>query len=148
MATEQPGAEEASLIGSTFADRYRILGPIGEGGMGVVLRAEQLVTGQTVALKLLQPEFVGVEEVAQRFEREAKVTAQLSHPHIVKVVEFGQCNGRLFLAMELLEGTPLTSLIEGRATFLDIIRGEDLVLATDLMVPFAHWITPEFAPKN
>ena len=39
-------------------------------------------------------------------------------------------------------------LIENRATFLDIIRGEDLVLATDLMVPFAHWITPEFAPKR
>jgi len=103
---------EASLIGSTFGDRYRILGAIGEGGMGVVLRAEQLATGQTVALKLLHPDFVGVEQVAQRFEREAKVTTQLSHPHIVKVVEFGQCNGRLFLAMEFLEGTPLASLLE------------------------------------
>jgi len=40
------------------------------------------------------------------------------------------------------------SLVEGRATFLDVVRGEDLVLATDLMVPFAHWITPEFAPKR
>jgi serine/threonine-protein kinase len=103
---------EASLIGSTFGDRYRILGAIGEGGMGLVLRAEQLATGQTVALKLLHPDFVGVEQFAQRFEREAKVTTQLSHPHIVKVVEFGQCNGRLFLAMEFLEGTPLASLIE------------------------------------
>jgi hypothetical protein len=109
---QQPAANEPSLIGSTFGDRYRILGAIGEGGMGLVLRAEQLATGQTVALKLLHPEFVGVEEVAQRFEREAKVTKQLSHPHIVKVVEFGQCNGRLFLAMEFLEGTPLASLIE------------------------------------
>ena len=80
--------------------------------MGLVFRAEQLATGQTVALKLLHPEFVGVEQVVQRFEREAKVTTQLSHPHIVKVVEFGQCNGRLFLAMEFLEGTPLASLIE------------------------------------
>jgi serine/threonine-protein kinase len=103
---------EASLIGSTFGDRYRILGAIGEGGMGLVLRAEQLATGQTVALKLLHPDFVGVEQFAQRFEREAKVTTQLSHPHIVKVVEFGQCNGRLFLAMEFLEGTPLAGLIE------------------------------------
>ena len=103
---------EASLIGSTFGDRFRILGAIGEGGMGLVLRAEQLATGQTVALKLLHPDFVGVEQFAQRFEREAKVTTQLSHPHIVKVVEFGQCNGRLFLAMEFLEGTHLASLIE------------------------------------
>ena len=77
---------EASLIGSTFGDRFRILGAIGEGGMGLVLRAEQLATGQTVALKLLHPEFAGVEQVAQRFEREAKVSTQLSHPHIVKVV--------------------------------------------------------------
>ena len=103
---------EASLIGSTFGDRFRILGAIGEGGMGLVLRAEQLATGQTVALKLLHPDFAGVEQVAQRFEREAKVTTQLSHPHIVKVVEFGQCNGRLFLAMEFLEGTHLASLLE------------------------------------
>jgi eukaryotic-like serine/threonine-protein kinase len=103
---------EASLIGSTFGDRFRILGAIGEGGMGLVLRAEQLATGQTVALKLLHPDFVGVEQFAQRFEREAKVTTQLSHPHIVKVVEFGQCNGRLFLAMEFLEGAHLGSLIE------------------------------------
>jgi serine/threonine-protein kinase len=103
---------EASLVGSTFGDRYRILGVIGEGGMGLVFRAERLATGQIVALKLLHPESAGDDQIVQRFEREAKVTSQLSHPHIVKVVEFGQCNERLFLATELLEGTPLATLIE------------------------------------
>ena len=80
--------------------------------MGQVFRAERLATGQTVAIKLLHPEFSGVEQVVQRFEREAKVTTQLSHPNIVKMFEFGEWNGRLFLAMEFLPGTSLAQLIE------------------------------------
>jgi serine/threonine-protein kinase len=104
--------EEASLVGSRLGDRYRILGVIGDGGMGKVFRAERLATGQTVALKLLHPELSAIEQVVQRFHREAEVTSQLSHPHIVKVVEFGAWNGRLFLATELLEGKSLAGHIE------------------------------------
>src|SRR5947209_269431 len=70
---------EASLIGSDLADRYRLLEIIGEGGMGRVYRAAQLATGQPVAVKLLHPEFADVEQVVQRFEREAKVMTQLAH---------------------------------------------------------------------
>ena len=103
---------EASLIGSDLGDRYRLLEVIGEGGMGRVYRAGQLATGQSVAVKLLHPEFADVEQVVQRFEREAKVMTQLAHPHIVKVIEFGEWNGRLFLAMELLGGKSLADLIE------------------------------------
>ena len=104
--------EEASLIGSSLADRYRLLEVIGEGGMGRVYRAEQLATGKAVALKVLHPEFVGVDHVVQRFEREAKVTTELSHPNIVNVIEFGEWNGRMFLAMELLAGKSLAEVIQ------------------------------------
>ena len=104
-------AEEPSLIGNTLGDRYRLIEVIGEGGMGRVYRAEQLATGKAVALKLLHPEFVGVDQVVQRFEREAKVTNHLSHPHIVNVIELGEWNGRLFLAMELLGGRTLAEVI-------------------------------------
>ena len=69
--------------------------------------SEQLATGKPVALKLLHPEFVGVDQVAQRFEREAKVMTELAHPGIVNVIEFGEWNGRMFLAMELLAGRSL-----------------------------------------
>jgi len=104
--------EAASLVGSSLADRYRLLEVIGEGGMGRVFLAEEVGTGRPVAVKLLHPEFADVDQVVQRFEREGKVTTQLTHPHIVKVIEFGEWNGRLFLAMELIPGKSLKELID------------------------------------
>jgi len=104
--------EAAPLTGSNLAGRYRLLQTIGEGGMGRIYRAEQIATGQPVAVKLLHPEFVNDQQLVQRFEREAKVTTQLSHPHIVKVIEFGEWNGHLFLAMEMLAGKSLRDLID------------------------------------
>jgi serine/threonine-protein kinase len=104
-------AEEPVLLGSTLADRFRLLDVIGEGGMGQVFRAEQLGTGDKVALKLLHPEFSGVDQAVQRFQREGLVTTQLSHPNIVKFVEFGEWKGRLYLAMELLAGKSLAELL-------------------------------------
>jgi len=115
-ASSSSAVVEASLIGTSIGDRYRLLEAIGDGGMGRVFRAERLGTGHKVALKLLHPEFSGVEQVVQRFEREAEVTTRLTHPHIVKVVEFGEWNGRLFLAMELLPGRSLAELIGRQET--------------------------------
>ena len=111
----KPAVNDTSLIGSTLGD-YRLLELIGDGGMGQVFRAARLPTGATVALKLLHPELSGVDEVVRRFELEARLTTQLAHPNIVKVVEFGKCNGRLFLAMELLSGTSLGQLIKRHGT--------------------------------
>jgi len=88
---------------------------IGDGGMGQVFRAEQLATGRTVALKVLHSQLTGVAEIAQRFERESKVTTHLSHPHIVKTVEFGQWEGRLYLAMEFVAGQSLAALLAAAA---------------------------------
>jgi serine/threonine-protein kinase len=107
----EEATNEASLIGSTLGERYRLIEVIGEGGMGRVYRAEQLATGKPVALKLLHPEFVGVDQVVQRFEREAKVLTELAHPGIVNVIEMGEWNGRLFLAMELLAGKSLAEVV-------------------------------------
>ena len=80
--------------------------------MGRIFRAEQRATGRLVAVKLLHSEFAGVEEVALRFEREAKVMSQLTHPNIVKVIEFGEWKGRLFFAMELVGGKSLADLLK------------------------------------
>ncbi len=104
--------DDASLIGRNIDDRYRLLEVIGDGGMGRVFRAEQLATGRTVALKLLHSQFSGVADVVQRFEREAEVTTHLSHPHIVKLVEFGKWDGRLYLATEFLPGRSLADLLD------------------------------------
>jgi serine/threonine-protein kinase len=104
--------DEAALIGRTLDDRYRLLEVIGDGGMGRVFRAEQLASGRTVALKLLHTQFSAVAEVVQRFEREAEVTTHLSHPHIVKTIELGKWDGRLYIAMEFLAGTSLADLLD------------------------------------
>jgi serine/threonine-protein kinase len=110
---ESPSAvHDAALVGSTLRDRYRLLELIGEGGMGRIFRAEQLATGEPVAVKLLHSEFAGVEEVALRFEREAKVMSELTHPNIVKVIEFGGWQGRPFFAMELVGGKSLADLLQ------------------------------------
>jgi serine/threonine-protein kinase len=104
-------ADEPSLIGSTLASRFHLLEVIGDGGMGRVYRAEEVATRKPIAVKLLHPEFLGDDQVVQRFEQEAKVTTELSHPNIVNVVEFGEWNGHLYLAMELLAGKSLAELI-------------------------------------
>ncbi|HEX8951585.1 MAG TPA: serine/threonine-protein kinase [Polyangia bacterium] len=103
--------DEASLIGLHVGDRYRLRELIGEGGMGGVFRAEQLATGRLVALKLLHPELAHIDYVARRFEREAQVASRLSHPNIVDVFDFGESNGHLYIAMELLAGTSLGDAI-------------------------------------
>ena len=105
-------ANEESLVGSSISDRYRLIEVIGDGGMGSVYRATQLANGEPVAVKLVHQEFAGVDQVVQRFEREARVMSQLAHPNIVKVVEFGEWNGRLFLAMELVRGKSLADLLK------------------------------------
>jgi len=107
----QAQGDEASIIGSVFASRFRLLEVIGDGGMGRVYRAEEIGPGKPVAVKLLHPEFAGVDQVVLRFEREATVMKELSHPSITKVIEFGECNGRLYLAMELLSGKALADMI-------------------------------------
>ena len=103
--------DDASIIGSVLASRFRLVEVIGEGGMGRVYRAEEIGPGKAVAVKLLHPEFAGLDQVVLRFEREATVMKQLSHPNIAKLIEFGEWNGRLFLAMDLLAGKSLAELI-------------------------------------
>src|SRR6478609_6273009 len=113
---ESPSAvHDAALVGSNLGDRYRLLELIGEGGIGRIFRAEHLATGGPVAVKLLHSEFTNVEEVALRFEREAKVMSELTHPNIVKVIEFGEWQGRPFFAMELVRGKSLADLLQHEA---------------------------------
>jgi tRNA A-37 threonylcarbamoyl transferase component Bud32/Tol biopolymer transport system component len=94
---------------------FRILGTLGQGGMGVVYRALDSRSGETVALKVLKPAAVTDAERRQRFQQEARLVSSLQHPHIVAVREVGE--GELdgqqtdFLAMELLEGETLDRLI-------------------------------------
>ncbi|MDB4964492.1 MAG: serine/threonine protein kinase with repeat [Myxococcales bacterium] len=103
---------EDTLVGRTIAERYRVLAPIGRGGMGAVYRVEHLMLKKELALKFLHPELGRLDEVARRFEREAEAAARLDHPNIVQVTDFGRtAEGMLFLVMELLQGDSLTAVI-------------------------------------
>ena len=86
---------------------YRIVSPLGAGGMGEVYRATDTRLGRDVALKVLPEAVAGSPELRERFEREARAVASLSHPGILAIHDFGTDGGQAFAAMELLEGQTL-----------------------------------------
>ena len=101
-----------SLIGTTLVGRYRVEARVGSGAMGAVYRAEQAGLGRSVALKILNRDRSVGGDTVQRFRREAQALSALHHPNTVRVFDFGATDeGLLFLAMELLEGEPLTDRI-------------------------------------
>jgi tetratricopeptide (TPR) repeat protein/predicted Ser/Thr protein kinase len=94
---------------------YRLIEKIGEGGMGVVYRAEDTKLRRQVALKVLPPELVGDEERRLRFLREARTAAAVNHPNIAHVYEIDEADGVVFITMELVEGKTLRKQIGGKA---------------------------------
>ncbi len=93
---------------------YRLIEKIGEGGMGVVYRAEDTKLRRHVALKVLPPELVANEERRLRFLREARTAAAVNHPNIATIHEIDEADGVVFIAMELVEGKTLRSLLSGK----------------------------------
>src|SRR5579883_1317783 len=90
---------------------FRILGRLGQGGMGIVYRAEDEKLRRTVALKVLPPAFEADTERRARLLREARAAAAVSHPNIATVHEIGEENGRVFIAMEYVEGRTLRAVL-------------------------------------
>jgi Tol biopolymer transport system component len=91
---------------------YKILAPIGAGGMGEVYRAHDTRLGRDVAIKVLSPHLAATSEVRARFEREARTISQLNHPHICTLYDVGHQEGTDYLVMELLEGETLAHRLE------------------------------------
>jgi len=90
---------------------YRIVEPLGAGGMGEVYRAHDERLGRDLALKLLPAEMMADENARARLTREARTASSLNHPHIAHIYDVGEDEGRIFIAMELVEGTSLHHLI-------------------------------------
>src|SRR5678816_2912846 len=91
---------------------YRIVKPIGAGGMGAVYKAYDNKLQRTVALKLLPPEYVSQQDRRRRFFQEARAASALSHPHILTIYEVGEDDGRPYMAMEYVEGQTLREKIK------------------------------------
>jgi len=101
--------------GELVDGRFRIVEPLGMGGMGSVYRAQELASGEEVALKLLHGDVGEEEESRLRFEREARALAALRHPHVVPIRGFGLSGRTPYMVMELLQGQTLTHLLESEA---------------------------------
>ncbi len=98
------------MLGSTIS-HYKILEKLGQGGMGVVYRAEDIKLDRPVALKFLPAHLLNDGDIRKRFEREAKSAAALSHSNVCRVYEIDEQSGKTFIAMELVEGEPLDKKI-------------------------------------
>jgi serine/threonine-protein kinase len=99
--------------------KYKILDQIGEGGMGIVYRAEHVTLGSPAAVKVLLPQFTRDASTVERFFNEAKATSAIRHVSIVQIYDYGRLpNGQAYIAMELLRGEDLTSFI-GRYRVVD-----------------------------
>lgn len=127
--------ETNAFIGRVLENRYRLEAVLGEGGMGVVYRAQHLKLGRPVAIKLLQTEYALNDLLRQRFEREAKTLAAMSHPHIVAVTDYGFADGVPYLVMELVQGETLRERLEATSRLTPI---QALAITEQLLQALAY----------
>ncbi|MCX4247868.1 serine/threonine protein kinase [Paraliomyxa miuraensis] len=109
-------SDPPALANTILGDCYRILHPLGEGGMGTVYEAQHLRLGTSVAIKVLAPQFAIDPKARDRFKREAKAASLIRHPNVVQITDFGETpDGSVFFAMELLEGRDLHTILRRHA---------------------------------
>ncbi len=120
-----------------LANRYQLLQTLGSGGMAVVYRARDLTLERYVAVKILRPDFSKDAGFRKRFHQEAKAAANLSHPNIVTVHDFGLDGERLFIIMEYVPGTNLKSMIR-ELQVMPIEKAMDLMIQAAQGIGYAH----------
>ncbi len=118
-------------------NRYRIEGRIGSGGMADVYRARDLMLERTVAIKLLRENFSRDPTFRERFRQEAKAAANLSHPNIVTIHDFGFDDQQIFIVMEYVPGTDLKTILESRGR-LNVDEALPLIIQACAGVGYAH----------
>jgi serine/threonine protein kinase len=123
--------------GDVIAGRYELIELIGRGGMSSVWRSHDRLLDRTVAIKVLHEQFTKDEEYVERFRREARSVAQLSHPNIVTVIDRGEEDGRQYIVFEFVEGENLKQVLE-RSGPLPVRDALLLALQMARALGFAH----------
>src|SRR5262245_20478295 len=93
-------------------DQYRVLRPLGKGGMGLVFLAEHLTLGRPVAIKILRTDLMNTPGVRERFAREGRAIAALDHPNVVRLYDVGHAGEMHYLVMEYVEGRSLETVLQ------------------------------------
>jgi len=124
-------------MGEVVAGRYELEELAGRGGMSSVYRAHDRLLERKVALKLLHEQYGLDEDYVERFRREARSAAQLSHPNIVTVIDRGEQDGRQFIVFEYVDGETLKQLVERRGP-LPVRQALELILQVARALGFAH----------
>ncbi|MGH2619594.1 MAG: protein kinase domain-containing protein [Anaerolineales bacterium] len=124
-----------NLTGKQFGP-YRIVAPVGEGGMAAVFKAYQPSIDRDVALKVLPRHFANDPQFVARFQREAKILAKLQHPHILPVHDFGEAEGYAYIVMPYVPSGTLAGVLKGRP--LALPRIELIVTQVGAALEYAH----------
>lgn len=104
----------------TTFNQFQITSLLGEGGMGSAYRAIDLNLGREVALKVLKMQASDIEEESKKLAEEARTTAQINHPNVVRIIDFGECRSQFYIAMELVGGGSLDDLMQERGVVPEI----------------------------
>jgi predicted Ser/Thr protein kinase len=126
-----------SVTDEVIAERYELEGLVGTGGMSSVYKARDRLLERRVALKILHPHHASDADFVERFRKEARSVAQLSHPNIVTVIDRGDADGRQFIVFEYVEGENLKELVT-REGPLPLRRALELALQVGRGLAFAH----------
>ncbi|HCG98930.1 MAG: hypothetical protein A2074_08115 [Candidatus Aquicultor primus] len=131
------GVLDQPMEQQVFNDRYQIIAKIGSGGMADVYKAMDSVLERPVAIKVLHRHFAEDEDFVTRFRREAQAAANLNHPNIVSIYDWGSQNSTYFIVMELLEGESLKQHIQSKGV-LDIREAMEITKKVLSALGFAH----------
>ena len=125
------------MTGDVIAERYELEELVGRGGMSSVFRAKDRLLERTVAIKLLHEHYSRDDDYVERFRREARAAAQLSHPNIVTVIDRGEADGRQFIVFEYIDGQNLKQLVEAKGR-LPVRTALELAIDIGRALAFAH----------